>query len=79
MNNKTSVIELQDVIETIGIHCDKAKTVLWQISEDYFNKSEPNLFDLEHSYQMYSMLTCIVDDYLFEIQKMVNAVIGGVE
>ena len=76
---KKTAFELQDVIETIGIHCDKAKAVLWQVTEDYFGEGTPNARHLMYYYQMYSLLLVIVHDYLGEIEKLVEEVVGGEE
>lgn len=73
---KNTAFELQDKIEIMGMDCEKARLVLWNVMEDYFSSRKPDVEKLAFEYSRCALFLNVLDDYLLKIMEAVNTVVG---
>lgn len=69
---------LMDNISQIDIELDKARTIMQELIEKYFNKyniDNPNdRFAIAWEYERYGAFADILNDYIYKIYELVNSI-----
>lgn len=69
---------LMDNINQIDIELDKARTIMQELIEGYFNKYDCNSQDdwlcITWEYERYGSFADILNDYIYNIWKLVRSV-----
>lgn len=69
---------LMDNISEIDIELDKARTIMQELIEGYFNKYDRNSQDdwlcITREYERYGSFADILNDYIYNIWKLVNSI-----
>ena len=69
---------LMDNISQIDIELDKARTIMQELIEGYFNKYDCNSQDdwlcITWGYERYGAFADILSDYIYKIYELVNSI-----
>ena len=70
--------KLIDTISQIDIELDKARTIMQELIEGYFNKYDCNSQDdwlcITWGYERYGAFADILSDYIYKIYELVNSI-----